>query len=268
MSRWQLGGAGTAAYERYLVPAFFARFAKRLIELAAPARGDRVVDVACGTGIVARQVARRVGDTGTIVGLDTNERMLEVARDATAGIDPPIRWLAADATEIPLADESADCVLCQQGLQFFADRPAALREMRRILVPDGRLALSVWRPIEHNPGFELLVGELDRHAGPEVGSIMRAPFSGPRADELVDLVTTAGMRDVRLHIRVAEVRFPSPGDFLLQQAAASPLGGPVAALTDEVRGALARGLTKALRSYTDADGVVFPLETHMVTAVR
>jgi len=265
MTRWQIDERSAQAYERYLVPAFFAPFAERLIDLAAPRQGDRIADVACGTGIVARLAAPRV--RGTAVGLDTNAGMLEVAR-AAAGSDQPIRWLTADATAIPLADETFECVLCQQGMQFFGDRAAAVGEMRRILVPDGRLALSVWRPVEHNPAFRLIAGALDRHAGPEVGAIMRAPVSGPGADELRDLLTAAGLRDVRVRIRIAEVRFPSPVDFLLQQAAASPLGGPFAALAAEARDAVARDLTDAMRPYTDADGLVFPMETHIATAVR
>ena len=155
---WQLEGTAAEAYERYLVPAFFGPFADRLVELAAPRPADRALDVACGTGIVARRIAARVARA---VGLDSNPGMLEVART----VEPSIEWRAAEAGAMPLPDASFDLVLCQQGLQFFPDRAAALREMRRVLAPGGRLAVSAWRAAEHNPGWLRLAEALDRHAG-------------------------------------------------------------------------------------------------------
>ncbi|MGH2713213.1 MAG: methyltransferase type 11, partial [Thermoleophilaceae bacterium] len=119
---------------------------------------------------------------------------------------------------------------------------------------------------EHNPGWLRLAVALDRHA-PEAGAIMRAPFSLGAA-ELRVLVRDAGFRDVAVRIRICSVRFPSAGDLLRQQEAASPLAGPLSALTDESRKALVRDLTDALRPHADDDGVSFPMETHVVTAVR
>ena len=258
MTRWQLEGSAADAYERYLVPAFFARFADRLIELATPLSCDRVLDVACGTGIVARRLATRVSRA---VGLDLNAGMVEVARAA----DPSIEWLAADAGRLPLPDESFDLVLCQQGLQFFPDRAAALREMRRVLTPGGRLAISAWRAAEHNPGWLRLAEALDRHAGPQVGAIMRAPFA-LAADELRALVRAAGFRDVAVRIRIEAVRFPSARDLLFRQEAASPLAAPLAALDGGARRALVDDYTAAMRPYADDDGISFPMQTHVLTA--
>jgi SAM-dependent methyltransferase len=259
MTRWQLEGNAAEAYERYLVPAFFGPFAERLIELAAPRPAERALDVACGTGIVARKLASRVHRT---VGLDPNAGMLEVAR----AVGPSIEWVAAEAGAIPLPDASFDLVLCQQGVQFFPDRAAGLREMARVLAPGGRLALSAWRAAERNPGWLRLAEVLDRHA-PDAGAMMRAPFSVDAA-ELRVLLRDAGFREVAVRIRIRAVRFPSAGDLLLRQAAASPLAGPLSALTDEAREALIRDFTEALRPHADDDGVSFPMETHVVTAIR
>ena len=258
MTRWQLERDAAEAYERYLVPAFFGPFAERLIELAEPRPADRALDVACGTGIVARRIASRVYRT---VGLDLNPAMLDVARAA----DPTIEWLAGDAAAMPVPDESFDLVVCQQGLQFLPDRAAGLRELRRALAPGGRLAVSVWRAAEHNPGWLRLAEALERHAGPDVGAIMRAPFAlGSR-----DLREAFGdFRDVAVRIRIVAVRFPSARDLLLRQEVASPLAGPLSALSDETRGALLRDFAEALRAHTDDDGVTFPMETHVVTAIR
>jgi SAM-dependent methyltransferase len=266
--RWRLTESGPEAYERYLVPAIFAPFAQHLVELVGPGSGSRVLDVACGTGIVARRAVARVGPSGTVVGIDVNRSMLDIAKAASGEIEPPIRWLATDAADLPLSDESTDCVLCQQGLQFLGDPAVALGEMRRVLVPGGRLALGVWCSLEANPGFALLVRALERHAGPDVAAIMRAPFAGMDGEGLRVLVAGAGLHEVHGHIRIEAVRFPSAGEFPLREAAASPLAGAFAALSDDVREAIAADLTQALHAHTDDHGVVFAMQTYVVTALR
>jgi SAM-dependent methyltransferase len=147
-SQWQVAGSAPEIYERELVPAVFGAWAPVLVDLAQPRSGHRVVDVACGTGIVARIAAMRVGPTGAVVGIDLNPGMLSVARSA-ASTEPrsggPLQWQEASADKLPLADGSFDIVYCQLGLQFFADRAAALREMRRVLDTEGRLALMMVR---------------------------------------------------------------------------------------------------------------------------
>lgn len=266
--QFQLGGSGPEAYERYLVPIIFDPWARHLVDLVAPKQGERVLDVACGTGVVARCAATHVGDEGTVVGLDANEGMLQVARATSSGIRPGIEWRIGSATDMPLPDGSFEVVCCQQGLQFFGDRSAALREMPRGLVPAGRLALAVWRPIEFSPGFVSLTEALGRHAGADTAAMMQAPFSGGNAEELRAVVAGAGFEDVRIRIGVGSIRFPSPGEFLRQEAASSPLAEPVGALSPEVREALIRDLAESLQCCTDDDGVVFPMQTHVLTALR
>ena len=187
--------------------------------------------------------------------------MIAVAR----AVEPSIDWWTAEAGELPLPDASFDLVLCQQGLQFFPDRAAALCEMRRVLAPGGRLAVSAWRAAEHNPGWLRLAEALDRHAGVEAGAIMRRPFA-LGAGELRGLIRDAGFRDVAGRIRIVPVRFPSAEDLLRRQQLASPLAGPLSALDAATHAALVRDFTAALEPYTDDDGVVFPMETTVVTA--
>jgi SAM-dependent methyltransferase len=139
------------AYERRLVPALFGGWAASLVELAALGPGQRVLDVACGTGIVARLGAAKVGVTGLVIGLDIDPAMISGAREMSTGMVPEIGWCEGDAQALPFLDESFEVVLCQQGLQFFSDGVAALEEMHRILAPKGRLAVSVWRGVQHAP---------------------------------------------------------------------------------------------------------------------
>jgi ubiquinone/menaquinone biosynthesis C-methylase UbiE len=265
---WQLEESSAEAYERYLVPLLFAPGAEYLIELAAPGPAEKVLDVACGTGIVARRAAPRVGSGGKVVGLDTNEGMLQVARKVSSDLRPAIEWRKGDATDMPLPDRAFDVVFCQQGLQFFPDRPAALGEMHRVLIENGRLALSILRSIEHNPGYRLLAEALERHAGPDAGPMMRSPFSSLSADELRDLITGAGFREVRIFLGIGPVRYPSAEELVHQEAASSPLAESILSLKDDVRAALTRDLGEALRTYTDDDGIVFPTETYLAAARR
>src|SRR5262249_23935814 len=128
------GGTGPEKYERYFVPAIAAPLAGDLVEAAALRAGERVLDLACGTGVVPRPGAGRGGPAGTVAGLDINPGMLAVARAAT----PPgteIVWHQAPAHASALPDGAFDVVVCQLGLQFFPDQAAALREMHRVLAP-------------------------------------------------------------------------------------------------------------------------------------
>jgi ubiquinone/menaquinone biosynthesis C-methylase UbiE len=151
-SGWQLSGSGPEAYERYLVGPILTPCTPGLLQAAALVAGDRVLDIACGTGAVARLTAQRVGLTGRVMGVDLNPGMLAMARQlARQGLAANIEWRESDAAVLPVPDAHFDVVLCQQGLQFFPDKPGALREIHRVLVPGGRFACSVLRDIRYNP---------------------------------------------------------------------------------------------------------------------
>ena len=210
MSQWHFAGSVPENYERYLVPTIFSPWAVLLVDIAAPQLGERVLDVACGTGIVARLIAARVGPGGKVVGLDSSPAMLAVARSVSPISGAAVEWSEASALAIPFPEATFNLVLCQQGLQFFPDRPAALREVHRVLVPDGRLVLSVWRAIQYSPGFASLAEALARHVSSEAGKAMQTPFSLGEVDELRTLVVAAGFRDVTIRPAVKSLRFPSP----------------------------------------------------------
>ena len=191
--QWQVAGSAAEVYEQELVPAIFGPWAPIVIDLAQPQKGDRVLDVACGTGIVARMAAQRVGPTGTVVGVDLNPGMLKVARTVCSTgshSGAPIQWEEASADKLPFSNESFDVAFCQLGLQFFPDRAAALREMRRVLVTGGRVALMVWCDISESPGFSALAKALEAsrrsgrgeyHASPILfGQRRRIDFPGSR----------------------------------------------------------------------------------------
>jgi ubiquinone/menaquinone biosynthesis C-methylase UbiE len=251
------------------VPAVFREWAPIVVELAHPRPGERVLDVACGTGIVARIAAARVGPTGVVVGVDLNPGMLSVARSVMLTDLPSaasIQWQEASADKLPFPGGSFDIVYCQLGLQFFGDRPAALQEMRRVLNAEGRLALMVWRGIHECPGFAVLAESLERHVGPAAAAIMRAPFGLSNAEELAGLVRAAGFKDVAIQQRVGTVRFASVDRFVLSYVAGSPLAGLVSQANDAARQALIAHAGNALAQYATNTKLAFPIAAHLLSA--
>jgi ubiquinone/menaquinone biosynthesis C-methylase UbiE len=267
-SRWQSVGKGAAeGYEQLLVPAIFAPWAPTLIEAGAVQPGESVLDVACGTGVVARLAASHVGNTGRVVGLDFTAAMLDVARSLPPVPGAPIEWCEASASAMPLPASSFDVVLCQQGVQQFSDRPAALREMHRVLHPGGRLAVAVWAPIERSPAFAALADALERHVGPEAANNRRATFAFGDAGALERLVTTVGFREVAVRMETGQTRFPSPEQFvqfLLASGPAAIFGN----LSDETLAMVSRDVREAVGAYVTDDGLISPMVTNIALATK
>ncbi len=258
----QISGTPGEIYERHIVLAIFARWAPDLIEAAGVRSGERVLDVACGTGVVTRLLAERVGAGGRVVGLDRDPGMLAVARTAASRLN--IEWLEGSAVKMPLPDAAFDAVVCQQGLQFFPDRPAALREMRRVLVPGGRLALSVWRSIDHAPGFRVLEQALARRIGPEKAAL--PPFSLGDPEAIRAMVAGAGFREVRVRAEVKMSRFRSAEHMVRSVVGGAPT--MLGALAEQGEGALdaiVAEVAAATRDCVDDDGWAASQTTHVIT---
>jgi SAM-dependent methyltransferase len=266
-SRWQrVDGSAAEHYDRHLVPAMFAPWAPRLVDLAAVRSDDRVLDVACGTGVVTRVAAGCAGPTGWAVGIDINPAMLSVARSVAPGSGAPIAWVAADALRLPIPDASYDVALCQHGLQQIPDRPAALVEMRRVLRPGGRLAASVWSELAGSPGMAALVAALERHAGAEAANNRRVPFGLGDLGLLRSLVESAGFLEIEIYTLVEFASFPSPEDLVAYQLAATPLS-TLGTLTEERRLAIERDVRDALQGYLNGKGGLrVPMTAHLVRA--
>jgi ubiquinone/menaquinone biosynthesis C-methylase UbiE len=256
------GGSGPQNYQRYFVPSIGAPVAEDLIQAAALRRGERVLDVACGTGVVTRLAAERVGERGFVAGLDVNPGMLDVARTSTpAGTS--IKWHEASAEQMPFSDEAFDVVLCQMGLQFIPDKLAALREMRRVLTAQGRLLLTLPGPIP--APMAAMEQALVRNVSPESGAVAQIVFALHDADELRELASAAGLREVDLRSAVKQLRLPPPADFFWQYVHSTPLSAVVADLGDERRAALERDVCGRWQPFV-ADGAL-RLEVRMTTLV-
>jgi SAM-dependent methyltransferase len=257
-------------YERFMVPPLFAPAARRLLDLAKPRPGERVLDVGCGTGIVARQVAPHVGATGRVVGLDFAPPMLAVARTASQREGLAIEWREGRAEALPFADGGFDLVLCQFALMFFADRTTALTEMRRVLADGGRVALHVFQGIERHPFYQALDEAIERRLGASgVGHIFALGDGG----DLCRQVASAGFRDVEIAPVSVTARFPDPELFLAGEIDVDTASIPAMQQLDAVA---RRDLTTAiradmegpLRDYTEGDHVVIPFHTYVARAYR
>ena len=234
-----------------------------LLDLAELRAGERVVDVACGTGVVSRLAARRVAPRGTVTGLDLNEGMLAVAMRLPLPPDLTIDWRQGSALALPFADGTFDVVLCQQGLQFFPDRLKALAEMHRVLKPVGRVALSAWTG--PSPYFTAQREGLARYLSAEAASTSAAAFSLGDAEEFRGLLEGAGFRDVVVQPVRMTLRFPPPEEFLLRHLSALPVAAIVAAAGEETRRALVAHMKDATHAYVDGYGVAVPQEVNVAT---
>lgn len=224
------------AYDEFLVPRLFEPWAKLLLDEVNLRPGEAVLDVATGPGTVARLAAVKLGSKGRIVGTDIAPLMLDIARAKPVLADAaPIEYVKSPAAPLAASSGAFDAVLCQQGLQFFPDKLGALREIRRVLKPNGRTAIAVWAELERNQIFAAFHAALSATAPSDLVSLITAPFSWPSGAQLKDAAHEAGFRDVRL----LTPRLPMVLEGGLEQAvrsfSATPVSPGVAALPDDVQ---------------------------------
>lgn len=249
------------AYDNLHVPALFQQWAARVVDAAALRPGHRVLDVACGTGVLAREAAARVSDDRLVYGLDPNPGMLAVARRLAPGIE----WQQGVAEAVPYEDGLFDAVISQFGLMFFEDRPRALREMLRVLAPGGRLAVAVWDALENSEAYVIEVELLERLAGPPAANALRAPFVSGDPGELMTLFQEAGAGSVQITTHHGTARFPSIRTMVEADLRGwLPVMGVV--LTEAAIEEILRGAEEALEKYVTSAGTVeFDAPAHIVT---
>jgi SAM-dependent methyltransferase len=258
MSGYQLSGSAPAAYVRY-ASHVMAPWTDDLISQAQCASSGRVLDVACGTGFVANQV----NPACKITGIDVNEGMLAVARQNTN-----IDWRLGSATELPFADGSFDVVLCQQGLQYFPDRTAAIKEMARVLTPAGRISLNVWGPIERQPFHGALLEAIVRYLGEEHKAVFDLAFSLTTTTELHVLADAAGLKNARVRFEHRTIRHPDPSELIAGFMTSTPIAAQFNALPEDRRKSFVEHARNRLSAYVDDAGLASPMENHFLAATR
>lgn len=255
-------------YESFMVPALFGPWASHLIGRANPRPGERVLDIACGTGVVARKVAPLVGLSGAVSAIDLSPHMLAVAIAAAEQESLDITWSEGQAEALPYPDASFDLALCQFALMFFTDRSAALKEMHRVLGPSGRVLLSVFQAIEHHPFYVALDKAIGRRLGSSgVGDI----FALGDESEVSGLLAAAGFQQVTIASESMIACFPNPEGFLageidvdtasipaMQQLGDSERRDLIAAISDD--------MSAPLREFTRDGQVAIPFHVYIASA--
>ncbi|MBU3258446.1 methyltransferase domain-containing protein [Roseovarius sp. PS-C2] len=254
----QVSRPAAEIYDEFFVPALFGAWAGPLCDAARLRPQDSVLDVACGTGATTREALARTRPDGHVTGLDRNDGMLAVASSRTPGIE----WVQGTAEALPFADASQDAVLCQFGLMFFDDRPGALQEMRRVLRPGGRIALSVWDSADTSPGYARMIDLIDTMFGTDAADALRAPFCLGDTATLRALLNTGGLGDATITTPTGTARFDSIREWVRMDVR----GWTLAEMIDDTGfRALVTAAEETLAAFAAPDGTVsFPAPAHIV----
>lgn len=254
-------GNPAEVYDAHFVPAIGGPIAAELIEAVQPGVGERVLDIACGTGVVARLAAARVGRSAEVVGVDGHPGMLQVARAGDP--DGRIDWRQGAAEELPVSDASVDVVACSLGMQFFADPARAVAQMSRVAAPGGRVGIALPGP---TPAlFAALQDALLPHLGPEAAGFVPVVFGLHDPDLLVELLSSAGLERVQVVVKPLLLQLPAPADFLWQYLLGTPLAEAVAGLDDAARSRLELDVLQAWEPFADAQGIGIRIGLRLAT---
>lgn len=255
--------AAALQFQNCVVPHFLGPWIPDLIGYAGLQKGDRVLDVACGTGAVTRAIAEKIGSSGSVAGLDMSPEMVAVAKQVTGSPVPAIEWHIGDAASLPFADSSFDVVLCQQGLQFFTDRPGAVREFRRVLSPSGKMAVAVWSKLENNLYFQAVIKTATRYLGEEVGRQFHTSFSLAEPAELRTLLLGAGFKSVEVKSLARTMTLPPLEEFLPRHLASTSLASIFASIDSETQAGIFAGVARELRIEDTARESAFSFEVNL-----
>jgi SAM-dependent methyltransferase len=252
------------SYEALMVPALFGEWASKVADAARIQPGERVLDVACGTGILTREAASRAGASGFVAGLDPSAGMLEVARQ----LAPSVEWREGVAESLPFEDQTFDAVVSQFGLMFFTDRREALRQALRVLKPGGLLAFAVWDSLENIPAYADEVALLQRLVGARAAEALRAPFVLGHRHDLTTLFADAGVATVEVTTEKGVARFPSVRVMVEADLRGwMPVMGVI--LTEQQIADILEAAEHELSPYVTSDGTTsFETSAHLVTGTK
>ena len=197
-------------HEDFLVPAIYAQWAHRVAEIAKIDLGHNILDVACGTGTLARAALLEAGLTGKVTGLDASEKMLESASKHSRKIE----WRHGDAEALPFKKNQFDRVMCQFSLMFIANRVSAIKEMLRVCKPDGLVVVAIWAPMELSRAYCALNRLVQKHAGAHAAFKLSSPWKLGAPGVMDALLLSSGVNEYECHQRVGLVRFPSIETFI------------------------------------------------------
>ena len=264
MEEWYFDQDPSELYERLLVPGKFLPWAEELVRIGNPQPGNKILDVACGTGTVTRLIPPYVGVSGRTTGLDFNADRLEIAASLPLTSGSAIEWKVGDACDLPFRDAEFDMVFCQQGLQFFADEDAALCELHRVLEPHGRLAMTVWA--DPSDFFMSLAGALSRHVSDAIGQQSLAPFVYAGLNALPARMSEIGFADINIQSLTVPRERTDPGSAIPKEIMGNPVGPEVLGKGPEIMAKIVRDVLADMSNYQRGDKLVVPQSANLVVA--
>ena len=253
-------GSAAENYQRDFVPAIATPVSQLLLQSADLQPGERVLDVACGTGLIARLAADRVGATGSVTGIDIAPDMIDVAKSVPA--PHTIDWHIADAAARPLPDRAVDVVLCQMGLMFMENRTGAIVEMRRVLVPSGRVVVAT--PGQIQPLYEVMERAIVEQISAELGGFVSSVFSMYDPEAVAAQLREGGLHDVSATVSTTTFRLPPPAQFLWQYINLTPMAALIGQAPEKAKEAMKRQFVDGAQPHV-VDGVTV-VEQPMVIA--
>lgn len=260
MDKFRLTHAAAQKYDDHSVPAMFGPLARATLDRTPLPVGAHIIDVACGTGALTREIASRLQGTGRIVGADLNETMIELAIERHPSDAHDATYVASDVCELPFEDRDFDLAFCQQGLQFFPDKQAALAEIRRVLKKDGKLKLTCWSAV--SPFNGALSDALGDHVGETASTKAKAPFSFRDGDVIRELIEEAGFEIEAHQSIVLERRFEN----LFEQIMALPIEKDLSEAGDIVTRAVVEDVAARLKTYAEGEFFIVPQKAHLFEA--
>jgi len=266
--KWQLSSAAALHYHKFVHP-LMVPWIIRLIDKAQIKSGQRVLDLACGTGFVSRLAAEKVGSRGQVSAVDLNEGMLAAARKYEYNQKGArIEWIAADVIELPFPDACFDLVLCQQGMQFFPDTQAAIKEIYRVLTPDGRLYFTVWHALEDNPYLQFLAQALGQHLSPQARDVIESVFAKSFEKDYEAVLHEFSFRQTEAESPILRFTLPALEDYVPGHLASLPIAAEIAALPESRQLSIVMDVKAALFDYVHGHELNLPSRSQVISAIK
>ena len=263
-SGFQVDDNATRYYESH-VELFMAPFVRSLVA-SAVRPGDAVLDVACGTGFAARLSSTVTGASGRVIGSDLNADMIAMAKSLPSKEGSNISWQQASALDLPFADNEFDAVISQQGIQFFPDSAAGLRDMARVTKPGGRLAATVWAAQEQSPYLQSVFGMLTQHCGADPNANAKV-FANGGQDQVRGWFKSADLESTSIELVEATVSMPPIMEYVPDHLKALPplSRGNYFELDTEAQNSLLRQIENELSEYQKDGSLEVPFRSFVAT---
>jgi ubiquinone/menaquinone biosynthesis C-methylase UbiE len=249
-------------YEALFVPAVFQPWTRHLIDGAGVKEGFHVLDVACGSGVLARHALSISGTSGRVVGIDSAPGMIAAARE----IEPAVDWILGSAEELRFGDSVFDCIVSQFGMMFFSDRHAAASEMFRAIKPGGRLAVAVWNSIENNPAYGDIISVLDEQVSIAAGDALRLPYSLGDSKEVTGIFDHVGFTDITVETKTEQATFPSSRTMVEAELRGWLPLFDIHLTEEKIADVLVKSDGKLSKYAAQSGEAVFPTSAHILTA--